>query len=280
MSDQAPLPSPPGCFDKPVLITVAPNGAQLSKKDHPQLPQTAEELAACALACQQAGAAMLHLHARDEQGKHSLDPVINQRFLEVVRDQVGSDMVLQITTESIGLYSPEEQMTLLRHCRPEAASIALRELIPDEEHLYEASDFFAELEDNQTVCQLIIYSLEDLQRYHRYAAERVFSAGKHHLLLVIGRHHEASERSLAALLSQLRSDADWSVCAFGRLEHRLTSAAMALNGDVRVGFENNFWDLSGNIANANNQLVEQSVAVARALNRPLMTAAQYREKFS
>jgi 3-keto-5-aminohexanoate cleavage enzyme len=261
---------------KPLLITVAPNGARLTKKDHPQLPESPQELAHCALACQQAGAAMLHMHARDQDGCHTLDVETNQRFLEVVRQSVGSDMVIQLTTESIGKYSPEEQMALVRHCQPEAVSIALRELVPSDEYKSVAQDFFAELKESLTISQFIIYSVADLDRYYQLFAEQIIPVDQHHLLFVIGRHQQASDKALLEILVRLNSEVAWSVCAFGQSEYRLTAAAMALNGDIRVGFENNRWDVNGNLAETNTHLVMQAANLAKALNRPLLTANQFR----
>ena len=58
----------------PAILTVAPNGARRNKADHPGLPTTPVEITAEAARCQNAGAAMLHLHVRDAAGRHTLDP--------------------------------------------------------------------------------------------------------------------------------------------------------------------------------------------------------------
>ena len=55
-----------------VLIAVAPNGARLSRRDHAALPLTSDEIAETALSCAQAGAVMIHLHVRDDEGRHCL----------------------------------------------------------------------------------------------------------------------------------------------------------------------------------------------------------------
>ena len=70
----------------------APNGARRSKDDHEALPLTPEELAACAESVADAGAAMLHLHVRDKQGKHSLDPDSYRAAISSIRDRVGDQI--------------------------------------------------------------------------------------------------------------------------------------------------------------------------------------------
>ena len=160
---------------RPLLIAVAPNGARLSHQDHPKLPMTPQEMAECALTCHQAGAGMLHMHARDKNGRHTLDPAVNQTYLDKIRETLGAGLIVQLSTECADRFSPQDQMALLRRCQPEAASIALRELVPDQASEPAAQALFGELADYPTICQLIIYSREDLLQYYRLLAQEFFS---------------------------------------------------------------------------------------------------------
>ena len=83
---------------EPLVVAVAPNGARKSQQDHPALPITPEEIAREAAACAEAGAAMLHLHVRDAQGRHSLDVEAYRTAIAAVRRAVGQRMILQVTT--------------------------------------------------------------------------------------------------------------------------------------------------------------------------------------
>src|SRR5512140_78338 len=94
----------------PVIVAVAPNGARKKRADHPRLPITAIELAACAQECLAAGASMLHLHVRDSQGAHSLDPDLYENAITAIRQRVGDDLILQVTTETAGIYAPHDQI--------------------------------------------------------------------------------------------------------------------------------------------------------------------------
>ncbi|MGF1957895.1 3-keto-5-aminohexanoate cleavage protein, partial [Enterococcus casseliflavus] len=75
---------------------------------------TNEQLIHCLHECADAGATMAHIHARDTQGAHSLDPALNQTLYQQVMDAVGDRMVIQLTTEAVGRYSPQQQMALIR----------------------------------------------------------------------------------------------------------------------------------------------------------------------
>ena len=88
--------------EQKVLIAVAPNGARRSRKDHPALPVTLDELVETAAACARAGAAMIHLHIRDVYGEHSLDPVRYRHAITAIRERVGDNMLIQVSSEAAG----------------------------------------------------------------------------------------------------------------------------------------------------------------------------------
>src|ERR1700759_2392988 len=114
-----------------VVLTVAPNGGRKTKADHPELPLSADELARTAAECLERGASMIHLHVRDAEGQHSLDPEAYRAMIARICREVGDRLVLQITSESIGRYSPAEQRAAVLKTNPEAVSLALRELAPE-----------------------------------------------------------------------------------------------------------------------------------------------------
>ena len=107
---------------RPVMITVAPNGARKLKKHHPALPISPVELGATAASSFDAGASMLHLHVRDKNQKHSLDPDLYCLATQEIKRQAGSELIVQITTESVGKYRPEEQIECVKRTKPEAVS--------------------------------------------------------------------------------------------------------------------------------------------------------------
>ena len=111
------------------MIMSAPNGARRNHADHPALPLTPRALAGEAERLLDAGASALHLHVRDHTGQHSLSPTHYRAAMTAIRAAVGEALVLQITTEAVGRYSPQEQMAVVDELRPEAVSLALRELL-------------------------------------------------------------------------------------------------------------------------------------------------------
>lgn len=263
----------------PLVLAVAPNGARKTKADHPALPIEPTELAETASRCLAAGAAMIHLHVRDAAQQHSLDP---GRYLEAtaaIRAAVGEALVIQITTEAVGRYSRAEQMACVRAVRPEAVSLALRELVPDAAAEPEAGRFLAELTEAGVLTQYILYDTADLERFAALQARGVLPPGRQSLLFVLGRYSAgqySSPNDLLPFLGTLPSKQVWSLCAFGPREVACLTAAAALGGHARVGFENNLQLPDGSIAPDNAAQVSAVAAAVQAFGRPLADAAAAR----
>ncbi|MGJ8580845.1 MAG: 3-keto-5-aminohexanoate cleavage protein [Psychromonas sp.] len=262
-------------------IIVAPNGARKTRQDHPALPVTIEQIVDDVIACRDAGAAMVHLHARDKNGLHSLAIDDNIATLSAVKQAVGDSIIVQLTTEAVGQYQPSEQMLLIKETLPEAASFALKELIPDDSYLAVAQQFFHWVAENNIIAQYILYSVKDVQRYFSLIKQGILPSKHHHILLVLGRYHQqlrSSVTDLAPFLSEqlLTAKARWATCAFGPEEQKCLMSAMLMGGDIRIGFENNHLTSKGLMADNNAQQIIDIKAVSRLLNIDLHDARSYR----
>ncbi|MEM9899657.1 MAG: 3-keto-5-aminohexanoate cleavage protein, partial [Pseudomonadota bacterium] len=96
------------------FIAVAPNGGRRTHTDHPALPTTPQALAETARACLDAGASMMHIHVRDKQERHLLDVEAYRSAIDAITSACGDRLVLQITTEALGKYTPDVQRALVR----------------------------------------------------------------------------------------------------------------------------------------------------------------------
>jgi 3-keto-5-aminohexanoate cleavage enzyme len=265
-----------------LIITVAPNGAYKQASDHAAVPLTAASLAATAKACLDAGAAMLHMHIRDAQGRHSLDVQGYRDALQVVKAAVGDAMVLQITSEAAKVYQAPEQIAMVQALRPEAVSVGLREV--DQPAIGEAglAAFFGWLARERVMTQVIFYDAADLQRWQDLCRRGVIPDAPWFFLFVLGRYttgQTSNPRDLVPFLHTHTGTDPWAVCAFGATEHACVTAAAAMGGHVRVGFENNLQLKDSQTAPDNTALVRQAVEAAASLGRPLATAADIRQRF-
>lgn len=244
----------------PVMICAAPNGGRKTKLDHPNLPMTATELAHTAAECFEQGASMLHMHIRDNQGLHTLDTDLYKSALKNVRRAVGPDMIIQITTESVGKYTSDQQMEVVRQVKPEAVSIALRELCPSQHEESPAGEFFRWMMRESISPQYILYSPDDVKRFNYLRQIGVIPGDEVAVLLVLGAYHQsihADPNDVLPMKNRLTKQTIWSACAFGGRELECVLRAANLGGHVRVGFENNLLLANGERSLANGQLVRQ-----------------------
>lgn len=243
----------------PVAIAVAPNGGRRTKADHPALPITPAELAQVAAASLDAGAAMIHVHVRDREGRHLLDAEAYRAAMAAIKARVGERLVIQITSEALGIYRPEQQMRVTLETRPEAVSLALRELVPDETHEAAFASFLEKLRAQKIAPQIILYSPEEASYLAALARRGMIPFDNLPVLYVLGRYTVDQRSRPVDLLPFLAPGhatfAHWMVCAFGAQEAGCVTAAALLGGHARVGFENNFFLPDGALASGNQDLV-------------------------
>ncbi len=263
----------------PLLIASAPNGAYKTRRDHRALPLTASQLAETAAAVMRAGARMLHLHVRDEHGKHTLAAAAYQAAIKAIRARVGDDLFIQITSESAGAYTAKQQRqaidaTLAAGIGADGISIAPRELIRAPEDVMPAGDLLQRIRQAGVLVQYILYSNDDIARYHALLKQNIIPPNGHAILLVIGKQKEPN--SLHQMTTTLPTPINWMLCAFGPQEFNHLTQATNLGGHVRVGFENSLHLLTGEVAADNCQLITQLVESGNPTNRPLADARQAR----
>lgn len=244
-------------------IMVAPNGARLTKADHPGIPLTIPEIVEAARACAVAGADGIHAHVRDAGGGHVLDAGLCRELLGELA-QVLPGFYAQITTEAVGIYSPEEQRALVADLWPEAVSIALREITAGQDVAITRA-FFASCRDHGVGVQHILYDAGDIDHLARLVGQGVVPAPELKALVVLGRYtagQTSAPQDLAAPAARLLEhfpDIDWAVCAFGAQETDCLMAAHALGGKARIGFENNRLNINGTLARTNAERVAKLV---------------------
>lgn len=266
-----------------VSIAVAPNGARKTRADHPAIPLSAADLAAAARRCLDIGASMIHVHVRNPDGTHLLDVDAYRAATSAIRGAVGNELVVQITSEAVGKYSPAEQRAVIRGVRPEAASLAFRELVPDEGEEAPFADLLVWMKREAVAPQIILYDLDDAIRLAAFRQRGLVPFERLSVLFVLGRYAAGQKSSPPDLLPFISAGAPvfehWSVCAFGPLETACMTASALLGGDVRVGFENNEFLPSGARAPDNAALVAVTRTAIEASGLRIASADELRGKW-
>ncbi|MDX5592804.1 3-keto-5-aminohexanoate cleavage protein [Pseudovibrio sp. SPO723] len=242
------------------LIMCAPNGAQRTKEDHPAIPMNIAESIAASQEAVAAGAQAIHLHVRDEEGRHTLDGARYAELLQEFKLQL-PDTVCQITTEAAGVFSPQQQAAAVEQAMPEAVSVALSEMARD---LAVAVRFYGFAREAGIALQHILYSPADLQSLLRLQQENIVPSGFGTCLFVLGRYSTGQQSRPQDLLSFFHAKKEggltegakpFMLCAFGQAETACLAASFTMGGNARVGFENSLWHADGRIAKNNAERV-------------------------
>ena len=241
---------------------VAPNGARKTKEDHPNLPITISEIVKEAVNCFNEGANAIHAHVRDKKGDHCLDVGLYRELLSELNIKV-PELPVQITTEAVGKFSPEEQFEVVKLVQPEAASVALIEMMPNIKDPRLAQNFYNFAIDNNIQIQHILYSVEDLKLLKKAIELNIIPKKNLQLLYVLGRYDknfQSKKDDLDLFLDEHKNityEIDWGICAFGRSETDCLIKSNLHGGKVRVGFENNFYNQNGTVASSNAERVAE-----------------------
>jgi 3-keto-5-aminohexanoate cleavage enzyme len=262
----------------PLIVTVAAVGAELTPEQTPHLPLTPEQLGETAALCQAAGAAMIHVHCRQDDGRNTSDPERFRQALEAIR--ASSDLIVQFTTGgAIGMTVAERAGPL--RLRPEMATLTCG-TVNFGDDVFENSfpimrGILAEIVRYGVRPELEIFDAGHLSNAKRLAAEGLLSLPAHvDFVLGVPGGLDASVRNLSYLVDQLPAGCTWSVAGIGRDQLPLATVAIAMGGHVRVGLEDNIYYSKGRLAR-NDELVARVVRIATELGRPAATPAQARE---
>ena len=257
-------------FSKLPELMVAPNGARKTKKDHPNLPITISEIVEEACICFNHGANAIHAHVREKNERHSLDTGLYNELIKELKVKV-PDLAVQITTEAVGRYSPNEQFEVVKKLSPESASVAFTEMLPDIKDYKLAKKFYEFSIDNNIQVQHILYSFEDLRLFIQAIKLKIIPSINLQVLYVLGRYDkdfQSKTEDLNPFIQEHKtiiSFTEWGVCAFGEAETDCLMKSYSLGGKARVGFENNFKNADGTIANSNAERVSEIVTLRKSI---------------
>jgi 3-keto-5-aminohexanoate cleavage enzyme len=262
-----------------LIITVAPTGNVPTKEMNPHLPVTPEEIAETAERCREAGASVIHVHARDVVGKPTLDPEVFARIYELVSER--TDLVVQISTGSRAGVELETRAAAVRFLRPEMASLTTGSMnFPDRvcANPFEVIEYLAAaMKEAGTKPEMEIFEPGMIANASRLVEQGLVTPPLH-FNFVLGNKGSlpASPRNLVFLGESIPPGATWMAAAVGRWQTPMAMMAMAMGGHVRVGLEDNIYYRKGELA-TNEQLVARVARVAEEVGRAVATPDEARE---
>lgn len=262
-----------------LIITVALTGAEVSKNDQPALPITPQEIAAAAEACATAGASIVHLHARLPDGTPTQDKAVYRDIIAAVRERC--DVIIQVSTGGAVGMTAQERLDPVS-LRPEMATLSMGSVnFGNDVFLNHPSDmetFAKAMAEYGVKPELEIFDAGMIATASRWIKKGMLPANAHFdFVLGVPGAMPATPEALMYLKSQLPVGATWTVAGIGPAQLQLGTMAIALGGNVRVGFEDNVYFRKGELATSNAQLVQRIADLSRLLERPVATPAEARQ---
>jgi len=266
----------------PVIITAALTGGIHGKEANANLPETPEEIGRAAAAVEEAGAAIVHLHAREPNGERSFETERFQEIDDAVR-RYTDDIVIQHSTGGTGAPDEVRHQSLRTDPPPEMASLDMGP-VNRYDHLTSENtrglidDLHTEMVDRGIKPELEAFNDGHINEVHhllerREVADPIYAT----VIFGDGTLSRPRPRNLLNAIDNLPEGALFNTLGFGR--HQLPFAAMGIlfGGNVRVGLEDNVYYRRGELASSNEQLVRRVAAVAEALGRNIATPSQARD---
>lgn len=268
-------------MSQPVIITCAITGAETTRERQPNLPITPQEQALAAEEAVKAGASIIHLHVREDDGKPSQRV---ERFEEAIREirKRAPGVIIQISTGGAIGESIENRAKPLT-LKPEMASLNLGTMNFGDDVFFNHPRDIVGLAERMIQCgvmpELEIYEAGMLESALRLAKQGILREPLHfQFVLGVPGGMSGDPRNLVHLVSMLPSpDLHWGVAGIGRYQLPLAVQALVMGGHVRVGFEDNIYYRKGELAHSNAQLIERITRFARELGREVATPAQARK---
>jgi 3-keto-5-aminohexanoate cleavage enzyme len=267
------------------LITVAPTGAETAKKDCPQLPTTLAELVETAIACEAAGASLIHIHVRDSDHQPSLDAVLLRETVQAVREQ--TSLVIQLSTGG-SVHDPLERRLTVLDAEPDSCSLTCGTTNFGNDVFLNPHPFMAQLYQ-QAQEREIVPEFELFDLGHVAALRRLVDAyglpfgGKVHVDFITGVPG-GMPGTPAALLAGVQAlppeVTSWAATGIGRSHLPIAAVALASGGHLRVGMEDNLVFAKGQPVRRNDELVQRAAALARLMQRPPMSTDEARALLS
>lgn len=275
-----------------VLITTALTGAGHGKEKNPALPISPEEIVAAAVECEKAGSAIVHIHARDKDGKPTADINIFREIVSGLREK--TNLIINLTTGGSRTIARDERLAMIPELKPDMASFSMGSTMTGN---YDTStkswslDFtlnqsYKQLEDmaklfkeNGVKPELEIYDVGMIQNVEIFSELGLLEEPKFYSFVtgIPGQVIQGNVKTLLFLSELLPPNSLWQVTGIGgKIHFHMAAAAILLGGCIRVGLEDNVFISKGVLADSNAALVKKAVRIADDLGKSPMTPDEAR----
>jgi len=262
-----------------MIITACITGAEIDKKDFPNLPTTPEEQAQEAWACRMAGASIIHLHVRNEKGESTQDRVYFERAIRAIKEKA-PDLIIQPSTGgSVGMTAEErlQPVTL----KPEMATLSCGTVnFGDDVFMNTPSNievFAKKMKEEGVKPEIEVFDVGMINNALTLVKKGLVEMPLHFdFVMGVPGGIPGTPKNLLHLVESIPAGCTWSVAGIGRTELPLGVMAIILGGHVRVGFEDNVYYKKGEPCKTNAQLVARIARLAEEQGREVATPEEAR----
>jgi uncharacterized protein (DUF849 family) len=268
----------------PLIVNAALTGMVPMREDNPHVPLSPDEIVADARRCFEAGASIVHVHARDAEGRPDLRREVVAEIFGRIRETCPGMLISGTTSGRMHREFAQRAQVLEIEgaAKPDFASLTLGSLnFPSQASVNEPrmiQDLAAAMRDRGVVPELELFDL-GMADYARYLIDRGLLVPPFYANILLGSLGTlaATPRNLTTMVAALPAGTTWSAAGIGRFQFYVNGMAIAMGGHVRVGLEDNLWFDDARTRHATNAgLVERLVQVARALGREIASPEQAR----
>jgi len=264
------------------LITVAPTGAETTKQAFPALPTTLAELTETAIRCESAGAAMIHLHIRDDEHRPTLETARLAAAVDAIRSN--TSLIVQLSTGG-SVHDPLDARLTVLDAEPDSCSLTMGTVNFGDDVFVNPWPFICDLyqlsQERQVVPEFELFDLGHVAALHRLLATYGLPFGERvHCDLVMGvpgGMPGTADALVAAVQALPEQTTSWSATGIGRTTLAVAFASLAKGGHLRVGMEDTLNFARGVPVTHNVELVERAASLAQLAERPPMTPAAARD---
>lgn len=262
-----------------LIITAALTGAEVTREQQPNLPITPQEIGQAAVEAYQAGAAIVHVHARAQDGGATQDKEIYAEIQSIITQSC--PVIFQPSTGGAVWHSAEERLQPLE-LNPEMATLSTgtcnfgSDIFSNPQKFYELAA--RKMQERAIKPEFEIFEVGMIDNALRLVKQGVVAEPLHfNFVLGVPGAMGASVRNLCFLVDSIPAGATWTVSGIGRHETPLAMAAIAMGGHVRVGFEDNIYYRRGELAQSSAQLVARIARIAAELGRDVASPDEARQ---
>lgn len=267
---------------EPLIITAALTGGVHGKEANPNLPETPDEIGRAAAAAEEAGAAVVHLHARQPNGERAFTTKRFQSIDDAIRTYA-DNVVIQHSTGGTSVPPENRHLPLRTDPAPEMASLDMGPLnrydhLTSENTRAMIDALYTEMSDRGIKPEMEVFNDGHLNEVHGLLERRDLTNPPYATLIFGGGTLTRPQpRNLLNAISNLPDGALFNTLAFGRHQLPFTTMGTILGGHIRVGLEDNIYYRRDELATSNAQLVERAVRIANEVGREVATPDQARD---